>query len=270
MSIHFISGLPRSGSTLLCAVLRQNPRFQASVTSPIASLYNALLPRMSGGSEFSAFFDNDRRRRILKAVFDGYYGEETSGQVIFDTNRTWTSKMSLLQAVFQGSRLICCVREVGWIIDSLERMLRANPLQTSRIFDFKPGSTIYARVETLMDSDKGLIGLAWSSLREAWFSEYSGQLLIIRYESLARDPIATISKLYEALEQPIFDHNFENIVYDEPGFDADLGMPGLHKVRRRVEFLERPARIPPDLFAKYADTSFWLRPELNRRGITII
>jgi sulfotransferase len=25
--IHFISGLPRSGSTLLAAILRQNPRF---------------------------------------------------------------------------------------------------------------------------------------------------------------------------------------------------------------------------------------------------
>ncbi|MBU0835751.1 MAG: sulfotransferase, partial [Gammaproteobacteria bacterium] len=26
---HFISGLPRSGSTLLAALLRQNPRFHA-------------------------------------------------------------------------------------------------------------------------------------------------------------------------------------------------------------------------------------------------
>lgn len=28
-SIHFVSGLPRSGSTLLAALLHQNPRFQA-------------------------------------------------------------------------------------------------------------------------------------------------------------------------------------------------------------------------------------------------
>ncbi|WP_442939260.1 sulfotransferase [Nostoc sp.] len=31
--IHFISGLPRSGSTLLGALLRQNPRFHASMSS---------------------------------------------------------------------------------------------------------------------------------------------------------------------------------------------------------------------------------------------
>jgi hypothetical protein len=32
--IHLLSGLPSSGSTLLGALLRQNPRFHASMTSP--------------------------------------------------------------------------------------------------------------------------------------------------------------------------------------------------------------------------------------------
>ena len=36
--LHFISGLPRSGSTLLAALLRQNPRFSAGNLSivPVA------------------------------------------------------------------------------------------------------------------------------------------------------------------------------------------------------------------------------------------
>jgi len=36
-TFHFISGLPRSGSTLLSAILRQNPRFYAGMTSPVAT-----------------------------------------------------------------------------------------------------------------------------------------------------------------------------------------------------------------------------------------
>ena len=35
--LHFISGLPRSGSTLLSALLRQNPRVHAAMTSPVGS-----------------------------------------------------------------------------------------------------------------------------------------------------------------------------------------------------------------------------------------
>ena len=45
--IHFISGLPRSGSTLLAALLRQNPRFQVGMSGPLAGLFGALLGQMS-------------------------------------------------------------------------------------------------------------------------------------------------------------------------------------------------------------------------------
>ena len=34
LQYHFISGLPRSGSTLLSAILLQNPRFHAGMSSP--------------------------------------------------------------------------------------------------------------------------------------------------------------------------------------------------------------------------------------------
>jgi sulfotransferase len=46
-------------------------------------------------------------------------------------------------------------------------MLRKNPQQLSRVFNYSPGSSIYGRVEMLMNSENGLIGLAWGSLREA-------------------------------------------------------------------------------------------------------
>jgi sulfotransferase len=37
---HFISGRPRSGSTLLSAILSQNPRFNAGVSSPLAAFFH--------------------------------------------------------------------------------------------------------------------------------------------------------------------------------------------------------------------------------------
>ena len=43
--IHFISGLPRAGSTLLAALLRQNPRFHAGMTSPVGAIFNAKIGR---------------------------------------------------------------------------------------------------------------------------------------------------------------------------------------------------------------------------------
>lgn len=49
--VHLISGLPRSGSTLLAALLRQNPRFHAAMSSPVASLLNGALEQMGANNE---------------------------------------------------------------------------------------------------------------------------------------------------------------------------------------------------------------------------
>ncbi|MDP2848188.1 MAG: sulfotransferase [Humidesulfovibrio sp.] len=268
-NIHFISGLPRSGSTLLCALLRQNPRFTAAMTSPVASLCTAMHEGMCGG-EFGVFFDDARRKTMLKGVFDSYYGEDATGRVIFDTNRVWTARMALLDTMYPGARIICCVRDVAWIIDSVERMLQKNPLQLSRIFDYQPGNSIYARAETLMNADSGLIGRALSALREAWFGDFASRLIVVPYDTLAREPKQTLERLYAELGETPFEHNLNKVIYDEPDFDANLGMPGLHKVREKVEYRERQSVLPPDISARLAPANFWQQPELNVRGVTIL
>jgi hypothetical protein len=41
--VHFISGLPRSGPTLLAGWLRQNPRFHAGMSGPVGGLFSMLV-----------------------------------------------------------------------------------------------------------------------------------------------------------------------------------------------------------------------------------
>ncbi len=63
-NFHFISGLPRSRSTLLCALLNQTPLFSAAMTSPVVSLAASLMHKMSGVSEFAVFLNDERRRSV--------------------------------------------------------------------------------------------------------------------------------------------------------------------------------------------------------------
>jgi sulfotransferase len=266
---HFISGLPRSGSTLLSALLRQNPRFCAGMSSPMAAFCGLLHQRMCLG-EFSVFFDEGRRAAMLRGLLDAYYAHLQPGQVVFDTNRAWTARVPLLALLYPRSRIICCVREVGWILDSIERLRAKNPLQLSKMFSAQAAATVYTRAEALMNSEKGLIGGAWATLREAWFADEARRLIVIPYESLVQKPQRTLRRLYEEIGEAPFEHDFQNVSYEEPDYDAQLGMPGLHTVRPVVRHEERVARIPPDLFAKYANTSFWAHGELNTRGVTVL
>lgn len=131
--IHFISGLPRSGSTLLSALLTQNPRFHAGMSGPMGVFFAALLAKMSGENEFSVFISATQKKAILKGVFDNYYAAEKD-KVVFDTNRIWCSKMPALAELFPDAKVIACVRQTAWIIDSIESLIRRNAFEMSRGF----------------------------------------------------------------------------------------------------------------------------------------
>ena len=148
-SLHFISGLPRSGSTLLAALLRQNPRFAAGMSSPVYPLFRSMLTETSARNEGSVFIDNDVRKRLLIGVFDAYYAEVASGAVIFDTNRGWTTKLPAVADLFPDAKVICCVRNPAMILDSVESLIRRNAYELSGIFNFDSGGTVYSRVEGL-------------------------------------------------------------------------------------------------------------------------
>jgi sulfotransferase len=268
--IHFISGLPRSGSTLLAAILRQNPSFHANMTSPVGSLFTALLRQMSQENETAVFIDDERRRAVLAMVFEAYYHREQATKLVFDTNRLWCSKLPALALLFPTAKVICCVRHVPWILDSIERVIRRNPVEPSKIFNFEPGGTVYSRVEAL-SSGSGMVGFAWNALREAFFGEQADRLLLVTYETLTRSPDEALGAIYNFIGEPSFSHDFEHVEFDVDGeFDARLGTPGLHKIGKAIRPNERQTLLPPDLFRRVEGDSFWRDPDLDLRGVRIV
>jgi sulfotransferase len=259
-TIHFISGLPRSGSTLLAAILLQNPAFHAAMTSPVGSLYMAMEGAMSRRNEASVFLDAGQRRALLRGVFAGYYHALDPAMVIFDTNRLWCARLPALAELFPHARVICCVRDVPWIIDSIERQVQRNPFEPSGLFNFNVTGTVYTRVAQVAASD-GLVGYALDAMREACFGPHSARLILLDYEALVRDPEIAMAGLYTALGEPSFKHDFEHVTYEADAFDAALGAPGLHKVEGRVAWRPRPTVLPQDLFDRFVNDSFWKKPQ---------
>ncbi len=151
--IHFISGLPRSGSTLLAGILRQNPRFHAGMTSPVGSMYMALEKSMSRRNETAVFIDSEQRRDLLAGLFTSYYTKVQSDKVVFDTNRMWCAKLPGLTQLFPAARVICCVRDVNWVMDSIERLVRRNAFEPSGMFGYESGGTVFSRIGAVASSD---------------------------------------------------------------------------------------------------------------------
>jgi sulfotransferase len=259
--IHFISGLPRTGSTLLAALLRQNPRFHASITSPVGSLFLALLRQMSQENETAVFIDDDQRSRLLRACFRAYYADIHREKLVFDSNRMWTTKLPALVELFPDLRMICCVRNPAWIVDSIERLTRQNKFEPSKIFNFDPGGTVYSRADGL-SSGSGMLGFSLNALREAVYGEHSDRLLLMRYETLTANPLGTLAAIYNFIGEPLFAHDPEHIEpnYEAMEFDARLGAIGLHTIGSVVRSPSRRTILPPDIFARFENDAFWQDP----------
>lgn len=266
-TFHFISGLPRSGSTLLSALLLQNPRIHAGMTSPVGSLFRGMINQLGAGSEFGSVVTTDQRRRLVKGIFESYYADQSDKGVIFDTNRMWCAHLPVIKDLFPESKIIACVRNVAWVMDSIERRYRANPYEITRLFnDDNERSTVYSRVETLAHRNR-LVGYPWTALKDAFYGEHAESMLLVDYDLLSGAPEKVMPLIYEFIGEEPFDHDFDNVIYDAPEFDASLGLHGLHKVRQKVAPDTRRTILPPDLFEQYSQLSFWKTTKKSRASI---
>ena len=263
---HFISGLPRSGSTLLSAILRQNPRFHAGMSSPVGQLYKSALNVFSAGSEFASVVSQDQRKSILKSQFTSYYSDLSDKEVIFDTNRSWSAQLKGLLELYPHSKVICCVRDMGWIMDSMEHQFRKNPFENTRLFNEEERVSVYSRVDSLGRNNR-MVGSAWGMLKEAYYSEEASSLLLVDYDLLSTAPEKVLPLIYDFIDEPCFQHDFENVQFEAPEFDVNIGVQGLHSVSGAVCKKDRVSILPPDLFNKYSEMSFWKEQQGSRAHV---
>lgn len=102
----FISGLPRSGSTLLSTILNQNPKFQASISGPLARFTRSIIQESSAQGGYKLQCPEDKRKKIIHGIFDNYY--DSGKEVYWDTNRGWSLLTPLV--VVMGHKFIWSVR----------------------------------------------------------------------------------------------------------------------------------------------------------------
>jgi len=265
---HFISGLPRSGSTLLAALLRQNPRFQAGMSGPLAGLFGALLGQMSARNEYSVFIDDAKRERILHGLFDNYYADSPA-EVIFDTSRAWCAWMPAIARLFPDAKVIACVRDVSWVVDSIEKLVQRNVFSPSSIFNYSAGGTVYTRANAIVAPD-GMVGGPYDALKQACYGAQRDRLLLVKYETLTTDPAKAMHAIYDFIGQPYFEHDFNHVDYDVTEFDERAGTPGLHTVRGTVKAEPRETLLPPELFRRFSRDAFWCDPDRIPAGLRVV
>lgn len=257
---------------MLAALLNQNPAFRAGMSSPLFPVFNAALSAMGGANEFALFLSDAQKRAMLKGLVAGYYdpllADSPAVQSCFDTNRMWIARLPSLVNLFPDSRVICCVRNPAWVLDSIETLLRKNALDTTRMFGTDAERmSIYSRADALMGRGR-LMGGPYVALKEAFHAAEARNMLLVDYDTLVSKPQETLGLIYQFLGETPFRHDVENVSYRADEFDSFLLAKDLHTVSGRVELRKRKSVLPPDLFNRFSALDFWTNGVGNAYRIT--
>jgi len=252
------------------------------MTSPLADIMGVVIAEASSKNDFSFDVSDDQRVAMLRGLVESFYAGQADasdraasegipcGDVVFDTSRLWCSRMQLLETLLPEAKVIACVRQLSWVLDSMERLVRRQPVGVSKVFRFDTNTTVYSRVEALTDP-RGMVGFSFQATKDAFYGQYApGHLLLLTYESLARNPSAAMRAVYQFIGEPWFEHDFDHISYNADEFDARVGMPGLHTVRPKVEPIERTSILPREIFGRFVNESFWMDPKNNISQVPVV
>jgi sulfotransferase len=253
---YFISGLPRSGSTLLSGILRQNPEFYADIASPVQGMIGNTVDFMTSCENNLNILEN-QRKNILLSIFDGYYSH-LNPSIVFDSSRGWTKDTTLLKELFPYTKILCCVRDIPWIINSFEIINKKNPFHTTTLVEPEFKDNVFSRSDAMMDKKDGIIAKPWISLQEG-YAINPEMIYFVEYKNLCESPEEEMRNIYEFLEKPYYQHDFENVEYSNENFDRVCNLKDLHTVRKKVEYKEQKKVLPPEIWEKYESMNmeFW-------------
>ena len=264
-AVHFVAGLPRSGSTLLMNLLGQNPRHHVTPTSGLIELFVMVKNRWPEFIEFKAEgLENvkPRVRGALRGLLEGYFEPEfAAGKTVFDKSRGWLQYIEPLEEVLgRPVKVIVTVRDVRAIVASFEKIYRRRSIEYREPTNdaFFECQTVAGRAEVLLNP-KSVVGLTIARLSDALARGVGNRLIIVPYQALTTSPRETLNLLHSVLELPPFEYDPDHVEQITHEDDYFHGMP-LHSVRSHVEPpREAPWKdiLPPELcrrlFEQYAD-----------------
>lgn len=258
-TIHFVSGLPRSGTTLITNILKQNPNIHGEAVSSLSSLVGSINANWDSIEANQEYENHAAKHGVLKSIFQGYY-EHIDKPIVVDSDRNWIPLIGLVEKILDVQvKIITCVRNPAEILTSYERLRKENPLFLTRVDSvLGKGSNIASRAYYYAGPD-GTLGLSHRNLKDALNMGYQDRLLFVDYNRYCNSPKSQTKRIYDFLELPVYEHDFENIVQTEKYNYQAVGLPKLHDIKPSIDrtTVNCVEYLGLDLYEQYNREIFW-------------
>ena len=254
--IYFLSGLPRSGSTVLAAILSQNPNIHATSTSnlldTLVGTLRAWADSLTTRAQTDQKKEEEKIQHVLNNICNTQY-HDIDKPIILDKARGWaddTNMRTMSKVLGHKPKIIATVRNVEDCAASFVRVAKPKDLDHFLL----KGDLIKHLKESYQTFEKG-----YSFAPECF--------LIIDYDDLMNDPQKELKRVHEFLELPDFEYDLNTIdgtnlqEKDEEVWEVK----GLHDIKPKLGYQhkEDSKDVLKHRYYEFLQPRFWLGEKVN-------
>jgi len=221
-----LSGLPRSGSTLLSAILSQNPLIHSEGNSAVCQLMWDMHVSCTTTSREQITANNRESTvtELISSIPQIYYKNmDENEKIIVDKCRSWTipDNVTLLKKyIDKDIKIIVLERPILEIVNSFYKLYKKNNIEKN-CHEF-----LNLNSEPIMRSLNGVL--------HAKKNNQDNSFLFISYSELVENPHETMKKIYDFCNWEYFEHDFNNITPKYKEDDSKYNLPGFHDVHPTI------------------------------------
>jgi len=230
---YFLSGVPRSGNTLLASILNQNKNISVTGNSPVAEIFYQVETVKNQMLAVKNFHNLKSFDFVQNNILNNYYQEWKSKYIIDRSCWGTPNNLEIIKKYCPNEiKIIVLIRDLNEILASFIKWSQENP--KNFLDDY---ATIEEKCEFLMNSNGQIIKQLYSThnlLKE----ENKKYVLFIRYDDLVNIPEKELEKIYKFLNIRKFKHHYTNLSQLNVNgikYKDDIFGQNLHYVKEKIE-----------------------------------
>ena len=211
---YFLSGMPRTGNTLLSALLNQNPKMYSSPLSPVCEQMHRLNVTLQEPNALRNEENFERTKYILNNYIQNFYSD-VNKPIIFDREKYWLSPPNLdliFNYITPNPKIIFTVRNYVDVLASYVNLSLADiEYEIEKQYLCIKDLPRYDLVAEYLSRTNSSLDLSMLCIRTGLKEEYKKYVHFIDYNDLVTFPEQTLKDMYFFLEEEPFKHDLNNI-----------------------------------------------------------
>jgi|688.fasta_scaffold132851_2 hypothetical protein len=246
MNIYFLSGLPRSGNTLLSSILNQNNNLKITANSFLPQIFYYLFS-LKKEKYFLNFPDHNSIDNVINNIHKNYYQNWNVENIIERASWGIEAYLNILQQIKKERKFILLVRPVLEVLASFIKIEKPQ--------------NIHEKCDELMGY-YGMIGMSLNSTKNIILKKET--YILINFNDLISDTENQVKKIYDFLNIPFYKHDYKNLnqlKINNVEYDDSLLSANYHTIKTEGINYNKyliSDYLPNDIIKKYSNLDCWL------------